>query len=325
MRRIKILMAVAILMMGLASCVKEIEFKGEQSEPMLVVNGVQQVGMPSRLCVEKSQFFMDLGNDYRVKDVMVDLYVNGAFKESLKVCDSLISEIHWVWDEETQEEHEELYLEYAFNYCEGEYVLCAGDQLRYVVSSSEVETATVEVTMPEVPNVVSFDTVSVDQNNNVISFALVLDDPASRDFYNLYPRDAMSGFTSSDPVFAELLNFELEELVGESNDYYGYGYYNVFDDTYFNGKRYTVSMKKAVWGLADSEPFVLEVSRVDEHLYRYKKTYEAYSESDPNGLLGMFTEPVQVYSNVQNGAGIVAAQSRPVIFSIDLSNLWNDE
>jgi hypothetical protein len=318
MRKIKILLAGAILMLGLFSCVKDIEFKGEQSEPMIVVNGVQQVGMPSRLCVEKSQFFMDIGNDYRLKDVSVELYVNGSFKESLQVRDSLIDEVYLVWNEEEQEEHEETRLDYAFNYCEGQYVLCAGDQVRYVVSCDGFDTATVELTMPEAPNVVSFDTVSVDSYNNVISFALVLDDPAGKDFYNLYPHGALSGFTSSDPVFSELLSFNVEELVGENNDYYGYGYYNVFNDTYFNGKRYTVSMTKSVWGLENSEPFILEVSRADESLYRYKKTYESYQEIDPNGLIGMFTEPVQVYSNVQNGAGIVAAQSQPVVMVVDL-------
>lgn len=315
----KYILILTILTAFLTSCVKDIEFDGAQSEPLLVVNGIQQVGQPSRLGVEKSRFFMDSDNDFRVKDVAVDLYVNGTFKESLQVKDSLIYETTWVWDETIQDSHEATLLEYAFNYCEGTYVLCAGDQLRYEVRSSEFEPATVELVMPETPNVVSFDTVRVDTLNNLVTFALVLDDPVGKDFYNLYPRESLSGFTSSDPVFSDLLDFDIENLTGESNDYYGFGYYNVFSDTYFDGKRYTVSMKKSFWGYAESESFVLEVSKVDEHLYRYKKTYEGYQDSNPGSLLGMFTEPVQVYSNVQNGIGIVAAQSQPLVFVIDLS------
>lgn len=315
----KYLFILNLFILIMTSCVKEIAFDGIQSEPLLVVNGIQQVGQPSRLCVEKSRFFMDTGNDYRVKDVVVDLYVNGVFKESLQVRDSIIYETQWIWDETIQDAYEETVLEYAFNYCEGQYVLCPGDQLRYVVRTGEFEPATVELVMPETPNVVSFDTVKVDLVNDVISFALVLDDPVGKDFYNLYPRESLSGFTSSDPVFAELLDFDIENLTGESNDYYGYGYYNVFTDTYFEGKRYTVSMNKSFWGYAESESFILEVSKVDEHLYRYKKTYESYQESNPESLLGMFTEPVQVYSNVQNGIGIVAAQSQPLVYVVNLS------
>ena len=61
------------------------------------------------------------------------------------------------------------------------------------------------------------------------------------------------------------------------------------------------------------------MSCVDEHLYRYRTTYNAYNASNPESLLGMFTEPVQVYSNVRNGIGVVAAQSSSVIFTINIT------
>jgi hypothetical protein len=66
------------------------------------------------------------------------------------------------------------------------------------------------------------------------------------------------------------------------------------------------------------EPFVVEMSRVEESLYKNKKTTEEYLENDPNGIIGMFAEPVQVYSNVENGVGIVSGQSKPVTMTIDL-------
>ena len=57
---------------------------------------------------------------------------------------------------------------------------------------------------------------------------------------------------------------------------------------------------------------------MDEGLYQFEKSYAVYYENDPESLVGMFTETVQVYSNVQNGVGVVCAQSLPVIVSIDL-------
>lgn len=168
------MMAVALL--GLASCVKDVEFDGEQTESLLVVNGLQQVGKPANLCIEKSLFFMDAQYDCRVKDLEVDLYVNGAFKESLQVRDSLVTDVYydwnwdWNWDDETEPIEQE-YLAYAFNYCEGQYVLCAGDRLYFEVRSSEFATATAEVVMPDTPNVISFDTVSIDYESSLAQFA----------------------------------------------------------------------------------------------------------------------------------------------------------
>lgn len=314
MRRLSVI-AIIVVALGMASCVKDLEFTGEQSDPLLVVNGIQQVGQPARLIVEKSRFFTSTDNDLRVKDVAVDLYVNGAFKESLQVRDSLVMEINYDWN--TDQEVEEL--AYAFNYCEGQYLLCEGDRLKFEVRSSEFETATAEVTMLEAPNVVSFELVSIDTVNWNLMLALKLEDPVGSDYYNIFPTDGLQSFTSTDPVFADIMNLDADSFLSENTEYYGYGPYNIFSDNYFNGKTYTVSIKASVWGLDEYEPLTLEVSRVDEHLYNYKKTYEAYESSNPGTVIGMFTEPVQVYSNLQNAVGVVCAQSMPVVKSITLT------
>ena len=303
----KTILVLAVLLCGMASCVKDVEFNGDQSSPVLVVNGVQQAGRTASLCIEKSWFFLNSEIDLRVKDVEVDLYVNGSFKETLQVRDS----ISLLWD-------------YAFTYCEGQYELCEGDRLRFEVHSSEFETAYAEVTLPMSPTVVSFDTVSVDLDYGTIEFAVEIDDPSGTDFYNLYFYNAMEAeysvysFFSGDPVFADPLDLGADDLMGESSDYYGGGLYNVFTDTYFDGRRYTVNFTYYFWDIEITEPFVVEMSRVDEHLYRYQKTSKAYQQSDPNSILGMFAEPVQVYTNVENGVGIVSGQSKPVVMTIDL-------
>ena len=310
-----------LMMVVMASCIKEVEFNGEQSEPLLVVNGLQQVGQPARLCVEKSVFFLKATNDFRVNDVHVDLYVNGAYKESLQVRDSVLTEtyIDWNGGNDTLLER----VTYAFNYCEGQYVLCAGDRLRFEVSSSEFENvAEGEVTMPDAPNVIGFDTLrveySAEMSQRTVYLSLTLDDPSGKDFYNLCPRDGLTGFYSGDPVFMDFSNFEFADLMGESSDYYGGGFYNVISDSYFDGKTYSVSMNVYSWGDDYYEPFTLEVSRVDEALYQYNRTYQAYANTDPESMIGMFTEPVQVYSNVKNAIGVVCAQSQPVTMVVDL-------
>jgi hypothetical protein len=66
------------------------------------------------------------------------------------------------------------------------------------------------------------------------------------------------------------------------------------------------------------EPFTVEVSRVDDGFYQYKKSMNTYYYND-FGILGLVTEPTQVYSNVQNGVGLVGAQSPAVRKTIVLT------
>ena len=321
MKHIKILY-ILILMVGLTACEKEILYDDIAPEPLMVVNGIQHVGEPARLSIEKSSFYINSEKDFRVKDVHVDLYVNGVFKEALQVRDSIIMETYYTWHEEGEEEEERL--RYAFNYCEGEYILCEGDALRFEVSSSEFEeVAVAETTIPYAPNVISFDTIRVeaspyDDGLNNIYLSLKIDDPAGNDYYNLCPQEGLSHFMTSDPVFADFMNIvHVDDLFGGS-DYYGRGAYNMFNDTYFDGSQYTISMSSLVQPVESYyyQPLVMEVTRVDYSLYQFAKSYSNYDYTDD--LISLFTEPTQVYSNVQNGVGVVCSQSRPVIMEIDL-------
>lgn len=312
----------ALLMLGMAGCEKEIPYDDIAPEPLLVVNGLQHVGEPARLAVEKSSFLVNVERDFRVKDVEVDLYVNGAFKEALQVRDSLIMENWGVWDEETEDIIMEERLDYGFVYCEGTYLLQEGDALRFVVRSSEFEKdAVVETKMPVTPNVIRFDTIRVEETadgDRTLYFALEIDDPAGKDFYNLDGREGLDGFTSSDPVFADFMNIvDVDDLFG-NNDYYGRGRYNLFNDAYFDGTRYTVSLRTRFYSYDGQyyDPYIIYVSQVDEAFYQYQKSYNLYHNTDDD-LLGFFTEPAQVYSNVQNGVGVVGAQGPAVVFVLD--------
>ena len=233
-----------IALMVMTSCQKEIPFDEIETEPLMVVNGVQKVGEPARLSVEKSSFYIDAESDFRVKDVQVDLYVNGTFKEALQVRDSLTYESWEDW--QTGEVHE--HLSNAFVYCEGNYLLCEGDALRFEVRSSEFkEPAVAEVLMPSPPEVLSFDTVRIeypeDQAFCTIYFSLKIKDEVGRDYYNLDPEEGLTGIISNDPVFSDLMNLtQIDDLFGGS-EYYGYGSYNPFNDTYFDGKEYSISFR----------------------------------------------------------------------------------
>lgn len=311
-------------MAGSTACEKEILYTDIAPEPLLVVNGIQHVGAPAYLCVEKSSFYADVETDFRVKDVHADLYVNGVFKETLQVRDSVIMETCWISDGDGWG-HEEERPKFAFNYCEGTYILCEGDVLHFEVSSSEFEkTAVAETAMPAMPDVVSFDTVRIASNidgynGQTVYFSLVINDPVGNDYYNICPRDGLEGFVSNDPVFADFMNIvHVDDLFGNS-DYYSRGDYNMFDDAYFDGNQYAVGLNISIYNDEFFEPFVLKVSKADYGLYQFKKSYAAQQFND-NGIMGLFTEPTQVYSNVKNGVGVVCAQSQPITVMVDLTS-----
>lgn len=323
MKHLKIL-SILMVIAGLTACEKIIPYDDIAPEPLLVVNGLQHVGQPAYLCVEKSSFYINNETDFRVKDVHADLYVNGVFKETLQVRDSLIMETYIIWSEDPDSMPTEERLRCAFNYCEGTYILQEGDELRFEVSSSEFEeTAIAETTMPYAPNIISFDTLRIegdpnDYDGKVIYFSLKIDDPAEKDYYNICPLEGLDGFVSNDPVFSDFMNISgVDDLFGE-NEYYGRGAYNLFDDSYFNGTQYSVGLKIHYYAFGYPEPFTAEVSRVDYGFYQYRKSLNLHQTNDE--LLGLFTEPTQVYSNVKNGVGVVCSQSLPVTFSIDLGD-----
>lgn len=324
MKYIKAL-SIIIIMAGLTACEKEILYTDIAPEPLLVVNGIQHVGEPARLYVEKTSFYTDeVESDFRVKNVHADLYVNGVFKESLRVRDSLVMESYGIWSEDPDSILTAERLRLAFNYCEGTYILCEGDELRFEVSSSEFEeTAVAEVEMPSTPHVLSFDTVRIegtpdDYYGKTVYFSLIIDDPSGKDYYNLFPKDGLEGCISTDPVFADFMNIEHVDDMFGGGEYYANGPYNMFNDSYFDGTQYDLSLNLRMHTDMFYEPFVLEVSRVDYGLYQFKKTYSSYVTIE-DGPMGLFTEPSQVYSNVKNGVGVVCGQSQPVTMTIDLT------
>ena len=92
----------------------------------------------------------------------------------------------------------------------------------------------------------------------------------------------------------------------------------MFNDTYFDGSQYTINMNTTAYSVESYhyKPLVMEVTRVDYSLYQFAKSYSSYDYAAD--LLALFTEPVQVNSNVQNGVGVVCTQSLPVTVVVDL-------
>ena len=106
---------------------------------------------------------------------------------------------------------------------------------------------------------------------------------------------------SDDPAFAG----GESDPFGEGGEVYGTTL--PFNDDFFNGKSYSLRFRPEQYGFyGNAEPELYVVLRtIDEGQYRYTRSVDLQYENDGNP----FAEPVQVYSNVENGFGIVAGSS----------------
>ncbi len=138
-----------------------------------------------------------------------------------------------------------------------------------------------------------------------ISFS---DDGSTRDFYSIrvYVRQAGSDFPlylgTTDPS----VDFFFDYGDGLFGDNLRSGYAGFLTDETFNGKIKTVRFEELFYqnfGTGLPDEILLEVTKVSEDLYLHEKSKGAqYTGAD-----NPFAEPVQIYSNIDNGYGIVAA------------------
>ncbi len=152
-----------------------------------------------------------------------------------------------------------------------------------------------------------------------LSFTQIIEDS-----FIVYPNYSSGYFNSTDPVFG---TDDTEDIFGGSS----YNRFSIFDDKLFDGKQYGLSVilnteykyndpyyyeesKKYTFNI-----FKVELISVSEAMYLYLNSVGKQSNSG----FALFTEPVLIYSNVDNGAGIFAGSSSDVYYIVT-HNLPNE-
>lgn len=136
-------------LVSLASCTKEIKFKGEQTEPKLVIYSVAQAGKPLEVEISHSVFFLnaDMYDDYveglNPETGSVKLYVNDS-----DIPYVLTRRIPKPIDIDGDGNPDTMDLPEAPLYYDAVYVPAEGDRLRLVVSFPGFEEASASVQLP---------------------------------------------------------------------------------------------------------------------------------------------------------------------------------
>lgn len=336
MKQYRLFFGIAALFL-MVSCEKEIEFSGEVTEPVLVVNSFATPDSVITVKITESKFFLASGDDFkRVDNAIVKLFVNGIFQEELNyVSEGVYKSL---------------------------FTPSPGQSLRLEVSASGLKPIETEVVMPDKITIVKIDSTITDTDkypipggyygssedgkynydtigsyyNRNYHFTLNFKDVSEKpDFYRLVLKtkltfesgminESYNYFDFTDIVSGKTIQSETDIIDTETSR----NQYNVFSDELFNGNEYPLKFTyiRGVMeyfpghestGGDDSNPVKIELfidlQSINKSYYLYLKTLSSFSGSD-----SYFSEPVQIHSNIKGGIGILGGYTRNMSH-IDLS------
>lgn len=324
MQKIKFLLIIPVILF-MFGCEDIVEFdRGEISVDGVVINALAVCDTTFSASVSKAYPFYRMeamtGDAFWIYEASQLEQYDKFFKDSAVVDDALVQLI--VNDTE----------QYLMNYdsesltYRSEYIPKEGDKLRLSVESGVASIAISELKIPYPQNIdiVSWKKEHSVKNNQwmaveslfdytgkdtVVRMVLKITDPAEENnFYRLKVRNyamVKDGFgsvyykhndifTSADVIFKD------EQLpVG----YRGWPAYfsNVFSDQLFNGREYEFTVESRLReGDEGTNYVVVELQSITRELYNYIKSTMLYRITPQDS----YTEPIMIYSNVENGWGI---------------------
>lgn len=325
---VRIVSVLAMTLCLFTSCEKAIEFNGEQSDPKLVINSLVEPGQGVKARVSKSYFFLDTLNTAAPEDLVVSLYVNDNLIGGMTPCVDTI----WAWYG-----IDEYYLVpgYYNDYCPQD-----GDIVKITASANGFDE--VEGTTSALPKALDcqmemeveewhsryiypyFDGNGEYEEDSLLNvwgylnltFTITDTDPDKTDCFRLTTSKNNGiridgnwyyiSFNYDDPVFGATVTdndyFDISDLDTRPD--------GVFTDMLFDGNSYRLKVKVYFECEIDEvfNPDFFRASFMMEHL---SKEYYNYLNTCNQGDMSMqiWSEPIQTYSNVTNGFGIVAGRA----------------
>ncbi|MDR2472997.1 MAG: DUF4249 domain-containing protein, partial [Tannerella sp.] len=292
----QIILIATLLLLSLFSCEKNIEFKGKQQAPLLVINSILSPDSLLTASASKSLFFLSDEENTAIENADIQVFVNGeqVGKYTFSHSDSAFIDI--------------LTSIKGQSYYFLDYKPKAGDRIRYEASAPGLlQGVECETVIPQPTEIISLETESVKNPNRGYGMDFKIkfqDTPNEKNYYRIavYMRYRAWGYyypgmniitlplqvTSDDMVFdsnAPTSGFLTDETDGS--------YTTVFSDDLIDSKEYTIKCHASVDGFSpeDVEDIIVQFISLTEDYYFYLRTLEASSEQGDTP----FSEPVQIY------------------------------
>lgn len=279
----------------LSSCEKEITFNGEQSKDMLVINSLVKADEAVTARVSRSIFFLNptYGVPTFVNDAVLELFVNDVSQGQMQYT--------------THSQPSALYT--------SSYVARQGDRITIKARHNYYDAVAASTYVPYATTINSVTASYSDGNygHKQVNFNINFDDNGNTtDFYEI-EIFAFTWSTAPNPSREYVLLYGIysnDIVFGNTtvSDPFGYTYQNrvsVFDDYLINGKQYTLNVFVGEsYAVSDNDSLEIRLKTVSRDYYLYRKSLDAYNNNDE--FLEIFGEPVQIYTNVEGGIGLVA-------------------
>lgn len=216
-----------------------------------------------------------------------------------------------------------------FSYYTIDHQLKAGNVYSIEATTGELGTVISKCT---IPTPVQIDNIKVEKSNNTDPFGysterhdfeLNFSDPEGIEnfyFLELKVNDSYSYYDdiTQEEVFVENYFYvNIDSNDPAANAVYNYESGLIIADEYFDGKDYTFYFHTtdSWYGSDQLKKFYVKFHSISKEYYYYLKSFEQHKDA----LYDPFAEPVQVYSNIENGFGIMAGVSA-VVDSVEVIN-----
>lgn len=281
---------------GMCGCEKVVEFKIDDITPQVVVMSKPVTDSIVSVQLTYSRFFLSNSKFRTVENAGIRLLRNGSALSLLKAEDGC----------------------YHFD-CRPS----AGDSLKLHLDVPGYAHICAATRVPQKPSVEA--ELIIDTSSNEYAYKCQLrvkiHDPSGENYYGLSvdnwswfmngsgdtvysPETAM--LSTNDMVFTDVSSLDYLLDGGET---YAYEHRFLFSDELFNGRDYVMNFNFDIYYWPDpSHPLYLKINSLSKDLFRYQRTKES-----SNNSIDFFTEPVQIYGNIDGGLGIFAASANDKI------------
>lgn len=321
-RIVRYLPALAILTLLIVSCEEVIPFKGEKIDPKIVIYSLLEPDSVITVSVAKSHaVFEEKYIPKQIPDAVVKLYRDGELIETLT----------YVAPEPQPEYYSAIpYSKYVSQGVKPVY----GSTYRIEVEMAGMKKASGEAGLPDIIPVIGLDTIEDQQGegNTLMEAKVRFSDPGGENnFYRIAARSSEGMYygdktvpwspetpvtiyesdcsyaSSNDPVITprkeeqDLFDMQIQNT------------YHIFSDELIAGKEYALTL-----GINHRWPdtyyyefslFNFELQSITEDFYMYLRTSSAHMQTND----AFITEPVLVYTNIENGLGVVGAMSSSTV------------
>jgi hypothetical protein len=277
-RKISTLFFLIILgmLLSLSSCEKYLEFDEEITDPKIVVNAMIHPDSVFKVHLSRSLSVIDNGELTSIENGTVEiLNENGNLIETLT--------------------HNQ------FGEYRGILQPIAGQKYQLNVSANGYKSVFAEDYIPLLVNISNVDTAGVSNLDGYQELKLEISFQDIANIKNYYQIEIIRAQDFDGSIFENPTYLRADDLsTGNDPEYYRYIF---FDDILFDGNLKTITVYTEDTRLYDTY-IEVRLSSLSESAYKYAKSYQAFSNNF--GFGNVFSQPVQVHSNIEKGLGIFA-------------------